>query len=150
MVFMGIRKEGERGFVDAKVINFSTIEDAEFVIDDPKLAKNFKGLKPNTGIKLWGNIKTVRNTEPVQDKSADGWGGPNPMDKVTSPYKRELIITGADPTSIDVATYTEEVLEQAIEAMKSDSSAHKEYGDESWGDASTDTKVTDKEEESAW
>ena len=100
-------------------------------------------------LKLWGNIKTVRNTEPVKDNSTDGWGGPNPMDKVTSPYKRELIITGADPTSLDVTTYTEEVLEQAIEAMKSDSSAHKEYGDD-WGDASTETKVTDKEEESAW
>ena len=149
LVYMGIRKENERGLVDAKVVNYSTIEDAEFVIDDPKLAGNFKKLKSNTGIKVWGNIKTVRNTEPVQDKSTDGWGGPNPMDKVTSPYKRELIITGADPTSIDTVVYAEDVLEQAMEAMKSDSKAKTEYGDDDWGETPSETKEV-KEEESAW
>jgi hypothetical protein len=146
LVFMGIRKGEQENagkfFVDAKIINYKTIEEAEFVITDEKLAKLFKNnLKPYTGIKTWGEVITVRNTDTVEADD-DGWGSSNPMDRVVSPYKRLLVITGADPKSIDKEAYSEDAIDKALEAMKSEEKAKQEFGEDDWGSTS-DSKSGD-------
>jgi hypothetical protein len=138
IVFTGGRKEGDKSIVEAKIINYQTIEDAEFIIEDQKLATNFKkNLKPFTGIKVWGNVRTVRNTDEVEVED-DGWGSPDPTKRVNTPYKKEFVITGADPKTVDVDTYKESEIEKALESMKSKEKADKDFGDdEGWG---TDAK----------
>ena len=64
------------------------------------------------------------------------------MDKVNAPTIRELVITGADPETIDTTTYTEAEIDKAIEAAKASKNAEKDFGGstEGWGSvANSDT-----------
>jgi hypothetical protein len=146
LVFTGGRKEGDKAIIEAKIINFQTVEETEFIIEDSKLATNFKkGVSPYNSIKVWGNIRTVRNTDEVEVED-DGWGAPDPTKRVNNPYRREFVITGADPKTIDKTAYTEDAIEKALEAMKSDEKAKNDFGDdEGWGNSS---KKSDKDDDS--
>lgn len=129
IVFMGVtpNKEKTRATVEAKIVTYDTIEDAEFIIEDMNLARMFaKQLKPYTGIKVWGRISVEKDTEEVE--TTDCWGKKNNMDKVNSPTIRELIIEGADPNSIDTGTFTESEIDKAIEEMKAAKAAENEFG----------------------
>ena len=57
------------------------------------------------------------------------------MDNVTKTFIRELVITGADKTSIDTETYSEEEMEKAILSLKEfgESKNNNSSSDDDWG-----------------
>lgn len=153
IIFMGIKPNEDKTkfIVDAKIVTYNTIEDAEFVIVDSKLATLFKkNLKPYTSIDVWGDISVEKNETEVEED--DGWGEVNPMKRTNSPDIRELIIKGADPKSIDKEVYSQDKLDEAIEKLKNNKKAKEEYeGSESsdgWGSVSqfSDNDTTDEDE----
>lgn len=154
IVFMGVEQEKEndkptgRFIVSAKIVTYSTIEDAMFVITDSKLANMFKkNLKPYTAINVWGKIDATTLTE--ETESDDCWGESNAMTKVSAPTRRELIITGADPKTIDNSVYTQAEMEAAIVKIKNAQNAQNDFGDNSssgWGDASNLSAEDDDDE----
>jgi hypothetical protein len=143
IVFMGIEQEKEddkatgRFIVSAKIVTYSTIEDVAFVIADSKLASSFrKNLKPYMAITVWGKLDATTLTEEVED---DCWGESNKMNKVTASTRREMIITGADPKSIDSTVYTQAEVESAMIKIRNAQNAQKDYGESNnsgWGDPS--------------
>lgn len=129
IVFISVTPNDEKtkATVEAKIVNYDSIEDAEFFIEDMSLAKMFnKNLKPYTSIKVWGNISVKKDTSEVE--TTDCWGKKNNMDRVNTPTVRELIITGADPDTIDTNTYSEEEIDRAIEAIKASREAENDFG----------------------
>jgi hypothetical protein len=69
------------------------------------------------------------------------------MDKINTPVHRDLVIIGADKSSVDSTTYTETIISEAIETLKANSNAVKQFGDEEWGSLNTSN---DKDTEDAW
>lgn len=137
LVLMGIAKnENSAGeaIVNAKIVNYSTIEDAELFTRSAPLAKNFNKLKEYTFIKVWGDIDVETGFEEVT--TSDGWGASNTMERITSPSKRKLVITGADPNTIDVEEYSQDKIEHALEVIANIQSAKNDFGkkdDNGWG-----------------
>lgn len=153
IIFMGVEKETDdngaetgRFLVQAKIVTYSSIEDVEFVIEDSKLANMFrKNLKAYNAIKVSGHMVTATQTETVSDE--DSWGEEDSLEKVSSPTKREFIITGAKPSSIDKELYTKDNIEEAIGKINKSNKAEKDFGSDSkedWGDSS---EVADDDEE---
>lgn len=157
IVFMGVEQEKEndkptgRFIVSAKIVTYSTIEDTVFVITDSKLANMFKkNLKPYTAINVWGKIDATTLTEEVNNE--DCWGEANAMTKVSNPTRRELIITGADPKTIDTTVYTQTEIESAMVKIQNAKNAQSDYGDDSsssWGDPSGLNSMDDDDDD-AW
>jgi hypothetical protein len=149
IVFMGIEKdekEKNNFIVSAKIVNYNSIEDAEFYIQDVKLANLFrKNLKPYTAIKVWGNITVIENVEQVTDED-DFWGEANEMERINQPTQRRLVITGADPKTIDKEVYAKEKIEEAIASINASKQAKKDFGDlsdddnddDGWGTSESD------------
>jgi hypothetical protein len=150
LVFQSIEKQEDGKFVlSAKIINYNSVEDTEFVVEDAKMATNLKkNMKPYYSIKMWGSIKTVRNTDTVEVAEDDGWGSSNPMQRQTSPYRVERVLIGADPASIDKETYSEDIIEAAIEQMKKNEKKEKSFDtqDDDWGSAGKG-KPTEEEDQ---
>lgn len=156
LVYTGIEKDQEQAGkfnLSAIIVNYNSLENAEFVVEDEKLAKNFKTrIKPYTGIKTWGKIKSVSITETVVSESGDdGWGEKNPMDRVNTPYKTIRVITGADPSSFNVTDYTESKIEKAMEEAKALEKKEKRFESQSdkeddWGGGKKPTE----DEDSPW
>lgn len=148
LVYTGIEKDPEQTGkfnLQAIIANYNSIENAEFVIEDEKLAKNFRTkLKGFTGIKVWGKIKTVANTDTVEvETDDDGWGSKNPMDRVNQPYKTLYYVTGADPSSFDIENFTEAKIEKALEEVKAFEKKEKRFEsqkDDDWGSGSKPTE----------
>lgn len=157
IIFVGIDQEREndkptgRFVVDAKIVNYNSIESAEFIIEDAKLAKQMRsGLKPYNSIQVHGHINVVNNVEDVNDEEDDDcWGEPNDMDnkRVFAPTHRELIITGAKPLTIDKDTYTEKAIDEAIKKVNASKKAEQDFTgkaestsnvDDDWGDDASD------------
>lgn len=134
--------------IAAKIVNYNSIEDAEFVMYDMGLARMFnKKLKPYTHIKVWGDINVVQNVEEVEE--TDCWGTKNKMDVVTNPTTRELVITGADPETIDANTYSEDKMDEAIAKLKAAKRAENDYGsNDTWG--SVNSNADDNDEVDGW
>lgn len=123
-------KENPKARVSAKIVTYNTIENAEFIIKQKALYNTFKkNLKPYSSINVWGEIKNSAKVEEATEQ--DVWGEENTFDKVNAPTIRELIITGADPSSIDTDTYSEKAIEEALRALK-------EFGEESTSKDSND------------
>lgn len=150
IVFMGIDrpdKAEEKFIVTANIITYNSIEATEFIVENPKLAKNLKSLKPYTSIKVYGDIRVERDVDEVVEED-DGWGTSNPMDRVKSPTTRSLVITGADKESIDTELYSEEIIDEAIAKINSNKNADKDYGDnDDWGSAPSSSTATDEDDE---
>ena len=126
-------KNDPKARVIAKIVTYSSIETAEFIIREKGLVSTFKkNLKPYSSITVWG---TIANKIEVEEVSEDVWGEENTFDKGNNPSIRELIITGADPSSIDTETYSEDEIDKAIRALK-------EFGEETHS-SSTDSKDGD-------
>lgn len=153
IIFMGVEKETDdngaetgRFLVQAKIVTYSSIEDIEFVIEDSKLANMFrKNLKAYNAIKVSGHMVTATQTETVSDE--DSWGEEDSLEKVSAPTKREFIITGAKPSTIDKELYTKENVEEAIGKINKASKAENDFGSDAkndWGEVSED------DEEEAW
>lgn len=133
IVFMNIEKDNESGeprfIVEAKIVNYNSIEDAEFIIYNKALANNFREkLKPYTAIDVWGKIVNKIDTDEVEEAS-NVWGEKDTFKRINKSYVRELVITGANPESIDTETYTEEAIEEVIKKLNSEGQV-----DSSWGD----------------
>lgn len=153
IVFMGIDKEKDdndketgRFIIQAKIVTYKTIEDVEFIVEDSKLASLFrKNLKPYNAIKVNGHMVTSTSVQEVED--TDSWGEEDAMEKVDAPTKREFIITGAKPSTIDTTVYNKENIEEAIEKINRANRAENDFGNENndWGDSSLDT-----EDDEAW
>ena len=127
IVFMGIEKRDGKFVVSAKIITYSTIEDAEFIIKDEKLAGVFKkNLKPYNAITVYGNISVEESVGEVGDD--DCWGAEDPTKSVNSPTIRELVITGATPSTIDKTTYTEQIIDEAIAKLNQSQEAQDDWG----------------------
>lgn len=140
IVCMGVVKNEEtpgEAIVNAKVVNYSSIEDCELYTRNAALAKNLKKLGEYVHIKVWGDIIVDGEIQEVEE-SDGGWGSSNKMDRVPSPFKRKLMITGADPESIDKEAYSEEVIDHAMEIIAGIQNAKNDYGmkdekDDDWG-----------------
>lgn len=147
IVFMGIEKDADSGkfLVEAKIVNYNSIESAEFVIEDAKLASQFKkGLKPYTAIDVHGHIEVENVVEEVSEE--DCWGEQNEMYRTSAPTRRYLLITGASPATIDKTTYTEELINDAIRKQNAAKTAEEKFNGKS-EDASEDDWGTDSETE---
>ena len=136
--------------VNAKIVNYQSIEDAELYTRNAALAKNLKKLGEYVHIKVWGDIVVDGEIEEVE-KSSDGWGTANRMDRVASPFKRKLVITGADPDTIDKDAYSEEKIEHALEVIAGIQNAKSDYGkkdekDEGWGKSNSNLDDYDDDE----
>ena len=155
IVFVGIDREMDndskptgRYIVSAKIVTYSTIEDAEFIIKDSKLANMFKkNLKPYNAIKVSGHMIAEAEVDVVQDE--DEWGESDAMERIASPVRREFIITGAKGSSVDRDTYTEENIAEAIVAINNNNKAEQVFdnnnnNDDDWGN------FTEEDEASAW
>lgn len=133
-------KKTSRFVVTANIINYNTVEDATFIIENKGLANMFhKKLKPYNTINVWGHMTSQTPTETVEVEDDDDiWGEANTMERVSAPTIREMIITGADPHSIDTEELSEGAVEKALEEMKSTETANKDFGessnDDNWGD----------------
>jgi hypothetical protein len=149
IVFIDIKpREDTKFVVSTKIVGYNTVEDAEFIIVSKDLAMMFKkGLKPYHSIKVWGKITSVEETTEVE--SQDVWGEDNSMDKIDNPIIRELIITGADPQTIDKTTYGEKILDEAMTKIKQNKKAEQDFGNgDTWGNQLN--KTTNDDSESPW
>lgn len=150
IMFMGIEPEQSDGkntgrfVVSAKIVTYSDIVDTEFFITDSKLANLFrKNLKPYYSISVHGKIQVVHTAVTVTEE--DAWGEVNTMTSVPAPFKTEMIITGATPSTIDKETYSEKSVAAAIKAIRNAKTAEQNFSgttktdaDEStddWGDS---------------
>lgn len=157
IVYMGISKETNdanketgRFVVSAKIVTYSTIEDVEFIIEDSKLANLFKTkLKKYWAIQVHGRIEVSVLTEEVTDDD-DNWGEEDKMERVSAPVRREFIITGAKPSTIDKELYTEDSMNEAYDAIANAQKAESDYNagekKSDWGLAAN----IDDDEEEAW
>jgi hypothetical protein len=150
IVFMGISKNDDGNFaISAKIITYSTVEDAEFIIDknNVKFANTLRKLKPYTSLKIYGNILVEHDIEQIEQEDDDGWGTSNPMEALRNPTRRIMLVTGADKDSVDTELYSEEVINEAIKKTKANQNADKDFGsDNDWGSISDDD-LTDEDEE---
>lgn len=154
IVFMGINKNDEGNFiVSAKIVTYSTVEDAEFIIDKSKskFASTLRKLKPYTSLKVFGDIVVEHDIDEIEVDDDDGWGEANPMKRVNNSTQRILLITGADKDSVDTELYSEEIIDEAIEKTKASRNADKDFGStdsssDDWGSVSDDD-LTDEDEE---
>jgi hypothetical protein len=138
IIFTRISKSTEPGEtkfnLEAKVVTYSSIEDAEFVIYNTALANQIKkSLKPYQALDVWGIIFNKVDTDEVEEE-ASVWGEEDSFKKATKSYIRELVITGADPSTIDKETFTEEAVEEALNKLRSEGQV--ESG--TWGDNGID------------
>ena len=164
IVYTGIEKEtdGEgkptgRFIVNGYVISFNAIEPVSFIMVDAKLANLFrKNLKPYNSIKVHGKIDVSHVVEEVAENSEDEWGDSNPMSnrRANAPTKRELIITGAAPSTITKDIYSEDNVAAGIQKLKAKENVNKNFGekketvttnDDDWG-----TSADDNMDEEPW
>lgn len=150
IIFESIEKNDEdkddiKFEITAKIVTYSSIETATFIIRNEALARNFKkNLKPYTSITVWGRINN--KVESSEEEETDCWGESNTFDTVNKTYIRELEITGADPNSIDRETYTEEEIDNAIRALKEFGEGTSNSSDD-WG---SDAPVETTDEDDEW
>lgn len=125
-----------RFIVSAWIVNYASIETANFIIEDKGLANLFKkNLKEYTAISVWGRIDCRTVVEEVNNDE-DCWGVADPTKRVSRPVVREMVITGADPSSRDTETYTEKEMNKAFEAIRKAKNAEDNFADAKNDDAS--------------
>ena len=69
--------------------------------------------------------------------SDDCWGASDPTKRINNPVVREMVITGADPSSIDKETYTEKEMDKAFTAIRKSQNAESNFADNDSDDNST-------------
>lgn len=127
-----IDKEDRRWIVSGKIVNYNSLEDVEFIIRKPDLAKNYKKrIKPYTAITASGFINNRR--EAIAEVVEDDWGGEEVFNIVSSPRKFEFeILSGAN--NMDTETYTEEILNETFAAKEEYDSFSIDDDEDPWGD----------------
>ncbi|RNB59420.1 hypothetical protein EDM57_04570 [Brevibacillus gelatini] len=154
IIYMGIQKIDDKNDprfeVSAKIVTFKTVEDTEFIIRDASLANIFrKELKPYTAIDVWGNIYNKIDSEEVQEAAKSVWGQQDSFKQVKNNYIRELVITGADPESIDKETYSEEIIEEALRVYKEFGESNDSAGG-SWGSKRENDSSSSDDDDLPW
>ena len=159
IVFTGIDQEKEndkptgRFVVSAYIVNYASIENAEFIIEDKGLANTFrKSLSPYNAIQVHGDMTVTEVVEEIED---DVWGEANKMERQGTPVKREYIIRGARPSTIDKDTYSELSITEARLKVKNAQDAKNDFGsmntadssDAGWGTVPT---TEDEDEDIPW
>lgn len=141
IIFTGIEQEKEndkntgRFIVSAKIVTYSDIVDTQFIMTDASLAARFKkNLKPYTAIEVSGCIEVSHGVEEVVEDN--GWGKRNAMKSVSVPTKIELIIDGAEPSTIDRDTYTEKNVAEAMQKIRAAKTAEQNFTGKSASTAS--------------
>ena len=74
---------------------------------------------------MHGCIEVTQQVETVVEE--DGWGEANEMNSNRSPFKTEMIITGATPSTIDRETYTEANVNEALNKIRNAKQAEKNF-----------------------
>lgn len=148
IVFMGIDKSKEidgEFIISGKVVNYDSIEDVELYTRDNKLASILKkNCKPYNLIELGGNIFAEFGSEKVE--SDDEWGIGIEMNKIKTPYSIKLMVNGADKSSLDTTTYSEEIIEEALVKQKANNTAKAEFSTKTSKSDSDDWDDVDGEE----
>lgn len=152
IVFMGIKpnEDKTRFIVEAKIVGYNSVEDAEFIVENTSLANIMrKNLKPYQSIRVHGEIRIQRNMDEVEE--SDGWGESNKMTRVNAPTVRELVISGADPNTIEKDEYSEVKIDEALAKINASKKASTDYGDndDGWG-SSAKLSDADADEDEAW
>ena len=138
IVYTGIEKETEgdkptgRFILSGYVVSYNAIEPVSFVIVDSKLANLIrKNLKAFNSIKVHGKIEVSHVVEEVVENNTDEWGVSNPMDnrRTNAPTKRELVVTGASPSTITTDVYSEESVSAGIAKLKAKAQVNKNFGE---------------------
>lgn len=138
IVYTGIEKETEgdkptgRFILSGYVVTYNTIEPVSFIIVDSKLANLIrKNLKAYNSIKVHGKIEVSHVVEEVVESSEDEWGDSNPMAnrRTNAPTKRELVITGAAPSTISTEDYSEDSITAGIAKLKAKAQVNKNFGE---------------------
>ena len=162
IVYTGIEKETDaenkstgRFILSGYIISFNAIEPVSFVIVDTKLANLIrKNLKPYNSIQVYGKIEVSHVVEDVAEESTDEWGDSNPMSnrRTNAPTKRELVVTGASPSTITTDTYTEESVSAGIAKLKAKAQVNKNFGEKKETVATNDDwgTSTDTDEDEPW
>lgn len=156
IVYTSIEKETEgdkhtgRFILNGYVISFNAIEPVSFVISDSKLANLIrKNLKPYNSIKVHGKIEVSHVVDEVVEDSTDEWGDSNPMSnrRTNAPTKRELVVTGASPSTITTDVYSEDNVAAGIQKLKAKEKVNQNFGekkettatnDDDWGTSADD------------
>lgn len=142
-------KETKEFDVTGFVVNYDSIEEIEMHIksDRKGLASTLKKQGAYTHVEVFGNISV--EGELVEEAVDDAWGSSNAMKKVASPFVRKFIILGADPDSVDKDSYSESVIEHALEVVSSIQKAKEDYGDggEDWGGKKGKSNFDDDEDD---
>lgn len=134
----------------SKIINYSSIEDYQFIIEeqDSFLYDTMrKNIKPYNAIEVNGKLSGSASESEVQEKNP--WGTKNPLKRQEGRFKMELIVTGAEPETLDTELYSEKSIREAIEAINKDKKAQTNYGSgasDDWGTVDT----IDDDEEDVW
>lgn len=162
LVFTGIEKEiddngnhTKRFVLSSKVVNYSSIEDYSFIVDETreKFARMLnKKMKPYTYLETFGFIVSTMPVEEVEED--DEWGGKDPFVKPDNKAKMELIIDGANKETVDTEKYAEPLVIKALKAIEENNKAKNKYGkdadddinDEDWGSADS----FDDDEDEPW
>ena len=112
------------------VVSYSAIEPVSFIMTDAEQAKKIKkNLKPYSGIKCYGLMEVVHSIS--DEEAVDGWGQkvPKGVGKTTAPTVREMVVTYADPSTVDADSYSEEAIMAGIQKLKAKAEVKKNYGD---------------------
>ena len=143
IVFRDIEQENDgskdtgRFVLSAWIVTYNSIETASFIVENKNLASLFKkNLKEYNAISVHGRIDCRAVVEEVSTE--DVWGERSKMDRINHPVVREMIITGADPASIDKDSYTEKEMNAALEAIRKAKNAEDNFADKNddgddWG-----------------
>jgi len=121
IAFRSIEKdssEENKFIITGSIINYNDIIETDFVLRNAKIAQTFKkNLKPYNRIKIFGNLVGYIQEVTVDADEDDGWGEPNPMD-ATNNYHKEMLVVGADKTSLDTEIYSEEIFDEFLRSKK--------------------------------
>mgnify|MGYP002520790428 CR=1 FL=1 len=159
IVFMGITPNEDKSkyVVSAKIVTFNSIEDAEFIVYDPDLAKTMrKQLKPYNCLEVCGYVNIIKNEEEAD--SGNWWGKKSKMDVKRAPTIIELVIDGADGDSVDTELYSEEAMDEALQKIKANRQAKADFGDNEdddtsaapWGKTSKIKHTDEDDEDEDW
>jgi len=110
--------EENKFILTGSIVNYNDIVETDFVIRTPKIAQTLKkNLKPYNLIKIYGDLIGYVQEVTVDEDGDDGWGEPNPM-QATSNFHKEMLVLGADKTSIDTEIYSEEIFDEFMRSKK--------------------------------
>lgn len=130
-------------WIKGYVVTYRTIERVELKTYHSKLAKTLKKVcqKDYVSVDVSGYMEVIKNEEEVE--VSDEWGDTNTMKRVNAPTIRELIVTGADPSTVNETDYTKELVDSALAKLRETKEAEEKFGKEKiqeandWGSAPT-------------